>query len=220
MQHLCSPLLEGAIIIGIGVTSHALQFLGSNLVWIILIPLTSSLYRQSDTAARAARTRSQDQRRARHRSDINYYTEPHPDHATMQILTTLTTLAASYSTSTLTSTSTPLPPHDGGGTPHPFPLNTTIYYNSNTSSYPTNSTICPQNLGNSSIYAEICTPILWPAIAVAAVPDNECTITVYEDTSVCEGEARKEIFVVPAGAGCVGIQVGGGGVASGVWTCR
>jgi len=139
----------------------------------------------------------------------------------MQILTTLTTLAASYSTSNLTSpspTSTPPPPHDGGGTPQPFPLNTTIYYSTTANS--TNSTTCPQNLGNSTIYAEVCTPILWPAIAVAAVPDNECTITVYEGTSVCEGEARKEIFVVPAGQGCVGMEVEGGGVASGVWTCR
>ncbi|KAK0346921.1 hypothetical protein LTR91_015107 [Friedmanniomyces endolithicus] len=147
----------------------------------------------------------------------------------MQILTTLTTLAAYTSTSLSNSTPTailnsteptPSPPHDGGGTSQPFPLTTTIYFYSTTSSYPTNSTTCPQNLGNSTLYADVCTPILWPAIAVATVPGNECTITIYEGTSSCEGEARKEVLVIPAGQGCVAMEVEGVGVASGVWACR
>ncbi|TKA38329.1 hypothetical protein B0A54_09270 [Friedmanniomyces endolithicus] len=150
----------------------------------------------------------------------------------MQILTTLTTLAASYSTSTSTSNPTSpsppsispsVPPHDGGsgGLPLPFPPNTTIYYNSTTSSYPTNSTACPPYLGNSTIYADVCTELLdYPVIAIAAAPDNECTITVYQGSRSCGGGARKDILVIPAGQGCMGLEVEGGGRASGVWTCR
>ncbi|TKA69117.1 hypothetical protein B0A55_08868 [Friedmanniomyces simplex] len=117
----------------------------------------------------------------------------------MLILTTLTTLT------TLASTPTPsIPPHDGGGAFQPFPISTTLTYYG-IGGWPGDTTMCLMPLGNSTIYADVCTEILYPAIAVHAVPDNDCTLTVFEGTATCGGDTGgQEVHVIPAGDGGAG----------------
>ncbi|KAK3067551.1 hypothetical protein LTR53_015524 [Teratosphaeriaceae sp. CCFEE 6253] len=137
------------------------------------------------------------------------------EHPTMRVLLTLATLATSIS-------AVPLSPYwvTNGGLYPPYPNHTTVSYYE-VGGWPVDDTMCLVPAGNGTLHASVCTPVKYNGLGIWMVPHNNCTLTVYEGTETCAGNAPKEHHRIPAGKSvrCASTNAAGGG-ASVVWACR
>ncbi|EMC94238.1 hypothetical protein BAUCODRAFT_124955 [Baudoinia panamericana UAMH 10762] len=134
----------------------------------------------------------------------------------MLIIALITALLAS-------TNALPHPQTTGGGSPPPFPPNTTIsyYQGSVTDNH------CYMSVGSGIVLLEVCTVLKWSGVRIPHLPGNDCSFTVYHGSNTCDtlsGEVTT--WQIPAagnGSVCVDAGVTDGGLrekASGVWACR
>lgn len=81
---------------------------------------------------------------------------------------------------------------------------------------------------NGILKAEYCRPLCYESVLIAAVPDNNCTFTIYTGSTGCSAgtsSVEEQVrYVIPAGSGqlCIDTSILDNcksESASGVWSC-